>query len=163
MEGVLISKHPEASAPRARGRGSITADARCVRLILFDVRLDTLADLGILGTFLTEGVAGDIAPKRIELVTLDQDRVLPWRPTRPAERVSLLMLTNPYLEALILVFLWQARSLNPFRFFLPRVLARHTVSPCSHEPWPIHHGGCMQPLLYKHTSSVASSGGREGG
>jgi len=66
--------------PQGTGAGAgwlITADTRCVRLILFDVRLDTLADLGILGTCLTEGVAGDIAPKRVELVTLDQDRLLP--------------------------------------------------------------------------------------
>src|SRR5262249_40414147 len=77
--------------------------------------------------FLTEGVAGDIAPKRVELVTLDQDRLLPWRPTCPAERVGLLMLTHPRLQALLLIGLWQVRSLNPFRFLLPRVLACHRL------------------------------------
>jgi hypothetical protein len=106
----------------------IAAETGGVGFVLFDVRLDTVADLGILHTVPTEGVAGDIAPKQIELVALDQDRLLPWRSTRPTAQVGLLMLTNPRLKALLLVGLGQVRNLNPFRFLLPGVLACHSRS-----------------------------------
>jgi len=106
----------------------MAAETGGVGFVLFDVRLDTVADLGILGTASTEGVAGDIAPKQIELVALDQDRLLPWRSTRPTARVGLLMLTNPRLKALLLVGVGQVRNLNPFRFLLPGVLACHSCS-----------------------------------
>src|SRR5262245_52163681 len=100
----------------------MAADTGGLGFILFDVRLDPLADLGILGTVSTEGVAGDIAPKPVELVALDQDRLLPWRSTRPTARVGLFMLPNPRLQALLVVGVGQVRHLNPFRLLLPRVL-----------------------------------------